>query len=130
MLPEKLSTNLTSLNFNEDRSALIIEMVIGDDGSLQDSDIYRVLVRNQARFAYNGVAAWLEGNGMVPEAIAAVHGLEENLRLQDRAAQRLKAFRHVHGALSLETIEAKPVFDGDEIRKLEVEKKNRAKDHY
>ncbi len=32
------------------------------------------------------------------------------------------------GPLSFETIEAKPIFDGDEIRDLEVEKKNRAKD--
>ena len=40
----------------------------------------------------------------------------------------MKNFRHVHGALSLETIEARPIFDGDQIRDLEVEKKNRAKD--
>src|SRR5271157_3111187 len=39
MLPEKLSTNLTSLNFDEDRLTLVVEMVIGGDGSLQDSDI-------------------------------------------------------------------------------------------
>ena len=64
----------------------------------------------------------------MPEAIAAVNGLDENLRMQDRAAQSMKNFRHVHGALSFETIEAKPIFDGDEIRELEVEKKNRAKD--
>ncbi len=128
MLPEKLSTDLTSLNFNEDRLAIVVEMVIGADGSLQDSDIYRARVRNHAKLAYNSVAAWLEGNGTVPEAIAAVNGLDENLRMQDRAAQSMKNFRHVHGALSLETIEARPIFDGDEIRDLEVEKKNRAKD--
>jgi VacB/RNase II family 3'-5' exoribonuclease len=128
MLPEKLSTNLTSLNFNEDRLSIVVEMVIGADGSLQDSDIYRARVRNHAKLAYNSVAAWLEGNGVVPEAMAAVNGLDENLRLQDRVAQSMKNFRHIHGALSLETIEARPIFDGDEIRDLEVEKKNRAKD--
>jgi ribonuclease R len=128
MLPEKLSTNLTSLNFNEDRLSIVVEMVIGADGSLQDSDIYRARVRNHAKLAYNSVAAWLEGNGVVPEAMAAVNGLDENLRLQDRVAQSMKNFRHIHGALSLETIEARPIFDGDQIRDLEVEKKNRAKD--
>ena len=128
MLPEKLSTNLTSLNFNEDRLAIVIEMVVGPDGSLMDSDIYRAHVRNHAKLAYNSVAAWLEGNGIVPEALAAIEGLQENLRLQDRTAQRMKDLRHVHGALSFETIEAKPVFEGDELRALEVEKKNRAKD--
>ena len=127
MLPEKLSTNLTSLNFNEDRLALVIEMVLGADGSLQASDIYRARVRNHAQLAYNSVAAWLDG-GSIPEAITSVTGLAENLRLQDKAAQSMRNFRHVHGALSLETIEARPIFDGDQIRDLEVENKNRATD--
>jgi exoribonuclease-2 len=39
MLPEKLSTNFTSLNYNEDRPAIVIEMVVGSDGSLKTSDI-------------------------------------------------------------------------------------------
>ena len=128
MLPEKLSTGLTSLNLNEERLSVVVEMVIGADGSLQGSDIYRARVRNHAKLAYNSLAAWLEGNGAAPEGIAAVNGLTENLRVQDRIAQSLKNLRHVHGALSLETIEAKPVFDGDRIRALEVEQKNRAKE--
>ena len=121
MLPERLSTDLTSLNFDEERLAVVVEMVIGVDGSLQGSDIYRARVRNHAKLAYNSVAAWLEGNGAVPEGIAAVAGLAENVRMQDRAAQSLKNLRHAQGALSLETIEAKPVFDGDQIRDLAVE---------
>jgi len=128
MLPEKLSTDLTSLNINEDRLSIVIEMVIDADGSLHDADIYRADVRNHAKLAYNSVAAWLEGSGIAPAAVAAVNGLAENLRMQDRAAQGMKNFRHIHGALSFETIEAKPVFYGDEIRDLEVEKRNRAKD--
>ena len=128
MLPEKLSNDLTSLNFDEERLAVVVEMVIGADGSVQGSDIYRARVRNHAKLAYNSVAAWLEGDGAVPEGIAAVDGLAENLRVQDRTAQSLKNLRHVQGALSLETIEAKPIFDGDQIRDLEVEEKNRAKE--
>jgi ribonuclease R len=128
MLPEKLSTDLTSLNLNADRLSVVIEMVIGPDGSLQDSHIYRARVRNHAKLAYNSVAAWLEGKGPVPEAVAAVMALDENLRTQDRAAQSLRNFRHVQGALSLETIKAKPVFDGDQLRDLEGEYKNRATD--
>jgi len=128
MLPEKLSTDLTSLNFAEERLAVVVEMTISADGSLQSSDIYRARVRNQAKLAYNSVAAWLDGRGPIPDGIAAVNGLAENLRVQDQIAQSLKNLRHVHGALSLETIEAKPVFDGDQIRDLEVEEKNRAKE--
>ena len=127
MLPEKLSTDLTSLNVNEDRLSIVIEMVLGADGALQASDLYRARVRNHAQLAYNSVAAWLDG-GSPPEAITAVKGLAENLRLQDKVAQNMRNFRHIHGALSLETIEAKPIFDGEQIRDLEVDYKNRATD--
>jgi len=128
MLPEKLSTDITSLNFESDRLAIIIEMVLAGDGSLQSSDIYGAIVRNRAKLAYNSVAAWLGGNGPMPQGIDTIKGLDENLRLQDRVAQKLKALRHLRGALDIETIEARPVFDGDEIKDLEAEKKNRAKE--
>jgi VacB/RNase II family 3'-5' exoribonuclease len=128
MLPEEVSTGITSLNLDEERLALVIEMVIAADGSLMDSDIYHAWVRNHAKLAYNSLAAWLEGNSVIPEAVAAVNRLDKNLRLQDKAAQRMKHLRHTHGALTLETIEAKPVFDGDQIRTLEIEQKNRAKE--
>ncbi len=128
MLPEQLSTDLTSLNLEKDRLSIVVEMGIGADGSLQNSDVYQARVHNHAKLAYNSVAAWLENKGTIPEAIAAVKGLAENLQLQDRVAQSMKNLRHIHGALSLETIEAKPVFDGDQIQSLEIEQKNRAKE--
>jgi exoribonuclease-2 len=128
MLPEKLSTDITSLNFESDRLAIVIEMLIAEDGSLKSSDIYRAMVRNRAKLAYNSVAGWLDGSGPMPQVINTVNGLDENLRLQDRIARKLKSLRHEHGALDLETIEAHPVFDGDEIKDLAVEKRNAAKD--
>jgi exoribonuclease-2 len=128
MIPEKLSTDITSLNFESDRLAIVVEMVIAGDGSLQICGIYRATVRNHAKLAYNSVAAWLEGSGPMPQVIGTVSGLDENLRLQDRTARVLKSLRHQHGALDLETIEARPVFDGEEIKGLEAEKRNCAKD--
>ena len=128
MLPEKLSTDLTSLNFEADRLSVVVDMVVGPDGSVLDSGIYQARVRNRAKLAYSGVGAWLEGKGPVPTAIAAVPALDENLRAQDKAAQSLRNLRHVHGALSLETIKAKPIFEGDELRDFKVEAKNRATD--
>jgi exoribonuclease-2 len=127
MLPEKLSTDLTSLNHEADRQAIVIEMVLEGDGALRSSDVYGASVRSRAKLAYNGVAAWLEGTGPMPAGISTVGGLEENLRLQDRLAQALKALRHRHGALELETIEARPVFQGDQLMDLEAETGNRAK---
>jgi exoribonuclease-2 len=128
MLPEQLSTDLTSLNFNQDRLAMVVEMSIGANGSLEASEIYRAQVRNQAKLAYSSLAAWLDKNGNPPEDITNVPGLAENLRLQNRVAQSLKSFRNHQGALSLETIEAKAVFDGDQIRALEIDEKNCAKE--
>ena len=128
MLPERVSTDITSLNLNQDRLSIVIEMVVRADGTLQESHIYRAWVCNQAKLAYNSVSVWLGNKGAIPEGIVAVKGLAENLRLQDQAAQSLKNLRHIHGALSLETIKAKPIFDGAQIHALEIEEKNRAKE--
>ena len=127
MLPERLSTDLTSLNENEDRLALVIEFVTRADGTLESSDVYRATVRNRAKLAYNSVAAWLDGAGPEPEHARAVPGIAEQLRLQDRAAQQLRKQRFSHGALSLETLEARPVFEHGDITDLVPEGPNRAK---
>ena len=66
MLPEKLSTDLTSLSDHANRPAIVIEMLIGPEGKLLGSDIYAATVRNQAKLAYNSTAAWLEGRGPAP----------------------------------------------------------------
>jgi ribonuclease R len=127
MLPEKLSTGLTSLNSGEQRLAFIVSMDVGPDGSIEAEEVYRALVYNRAKLAYNSVAAWLVGPGEEPSAITAVAGMAENLRQQDRVAQAMKKHRHRRGALSLETIEGRAVFDGDTVSGIEVEEKNRAK---
>ena len=127
MLPERLSTDLTSLNAGVDRRAMVVEITVNEAGSSSGSSIYPALVRNHAKLAYNGVGAWLEGKGAAPPAIAAVPGLDENLRLQDRIAQQLKADRHLHGALELETLEVRAQFDGDSVSRLVSEPPNRAK---
>ncbi|WP_094602775.1 Ribonuclease R [Sporomusa silvacetica DSM 10669] len=128
MLPEKLSYDLTSLNYEVDRLAIVIEIVITDNGTILSSDIYRAIVRNRAKLTYNSVAAWLDGNGPIPQAIAVVPGLADNIRLQYQVAQKLKALRHMHGALDFETIEARPIFDTDEIKDFEVQKRNSARE--
>ena len=127
MLSEKLSTDLTSLNQDVDRLAVVIEMTVGADGSIGDGGLSRAVVRNRAQLAYNAVAAWLDG-GPTPPRVAAVPGLDAQLRLQDRVAQALKTARHALGALSLETLEARPVFSDGRLEDLHVEERNRAKD--
>src|SRR2546427_9911527 len=103
-------------------------MVVAPNGAITGSNVYRAVVLNRAKLAYNGVAAWLEGRGPVPQRLAAVVGLDEQLRLQDRVAQAMKNLRHQHGALSLETLEARAVFDGDVLADLVPDEQNRAKE--
>ena len=112
MLPEKLSTDLTSLAASQDRLAIVVEFVVKQDGSLGDSAVYRATVRNRAKLAYDSVAAWLAGAAAAPAPIGAVAGMDQQLRIQDQAAQSLKKLRQAHGALGLDSIEARAVFDG------------------
>jgi exoribonuclease II len=127
MLPERLSTDLTSLADDQDRLSIVVEMTIGVDGSLGASDVYRAAVHNRAKLAYSSVGAWLEGKGELPAAAARVPGMDAQLRIQDRVAQKLRERRHEQGALELETIEPRAVFDGDEVVDLKVEAINRAR---
>jgi len=128
MLPEKLSTDLTSLNEDADRLAIGIEIAVGLDGAAGDGRVFRALVRNRAKLAYNNTAAWLEGASPAPAKVAATSGLDDQLRTQDGIAQQLRQVRHERGALSLETIEARPVFADGELADLRAEEKNRAKE--
>src|SRR6202795_254656 len=128
MLPEKLSTDLTSLGEGQERLSIVMEMMIATDGTVTASDLYRAVVLNRAKLAYNGVAAWLEGTAPAPPKLAAVPGLDEQLRVQDRAAQALKKVRHAHGALQLETLQVRAVFDSGALADLLPDEKNRAKE--
>jgi exoribonuclease-2 len=128
MLHPRLSTDLTSLGEDEERPAVVVEMVVRRDGSLGATDVYRATVLNHAKLAYDSVARWLEGDGPPPGRVATVAGLDAQLRLQDGVAQSLRTVRCEHGALGLETIEPRAVFDGDELTDLRVDQKNRARE--
>ena len=127
MLPEELSTDLTSLNEDQDRIAVVTDMVFEKSGSLASSDLYQAHVRNHAKLAYRSLAAWLDGQGAAPRRLLEIPGLEENLRLQDGVARQLVDLRRQVGALSLETTEAKAVFEGDGLSDIQLDQRNRAK---
>ena len=127
MLPEKLSTNLTSLNEDADRVAFVIDMVVESDGELSSSAVSRAAVRNQAKLAYDAVGAALEGKAAMPGRAASPE-LTRQLQIQDAVAQKLRALRYERGALELETIEPRALFDGDRVVDLKVERKNRARE--
>ena len=126
MLPERLSTDLTSLNPGVDRLAIVVELVVRA-GAVIRSDVYGARVRNKAKLAYNGVGAWLSSDGSLPEAASAVAGMDAQLELQDRIAQALRRDRITHGALEFQTSEVRAEFDGERLAALKPEVPNRAK---
>jgi exoribonuclease-2 len=125
MLPERLSTGLTSLHEGEDRLAVVVEMRVDEDGSVPEATLFRAAVHNHARLTYDRVAAWLEGHGPLPDRAKKVAG---QLRLQDQAAERLRQRRHERGALRFETVRTRPVVENGRVRALEEDRKNRAKE--
>jgi VacB/RNase II family 3'-5' exoribonuclease len=128
MLPERLSTNVTSLAQDEERLCLVIEMTIEASGMLGASSIYRARVRNRAKLAYRSVAEWLQGNGPAPSRVVAVAGLEDQLRLQDTLAQTLKRSRQSKGALEFDTAENRAVYQEGVLIDLQPDPKNRAQE--
>ncbi|MGI6368914.1 MAG: RNB domain-containing ribonuclease [Anaerolineae bacterium] len=128
MLPERLSTDITSLNPDVDRLAMVISYDVAPDGSLGATGCQAAWVRNHAKLAYNALGAWLEGRGDPPAAMMAVPGLAENIRQQDETAQRLRALRVAHGALQFQTIEGEILFEGDRVSGIAARGRNRATD--
>ena len=127
MLPERLSTNLTSLAQDQDRLCVVAEMTVNADGTLGQSRIYRALVRNRAKLAYRSVAAWLQGAG-APPPLAAVAGLDKQLRMQDDIAQALKHQRQSKGALEFDTAENRAVYEAGVLVDLQPDPRNRAQE--
>ena len=128
MLPEQLSTDLTSLVEGAERLVVVVDLTVDAAGDVTDTRVYRALIVNRAKLTYDGVGLWLAGAAPAPEELAAIPGLEEQIRLQDDVALRLRSRRHERGALDLETIEARPVTSGGKVVDLEVTRKSRARE--
>jgi exoribonuclease-2 len=128
MLPERLSTDITSLADQQDRLSIVVEFIVASDGTVGASNIYGATVRNRAKLAYNSVGAWLAGEGPLPAAAASVPGMDQQLKMQDSVAQALNKRRDEQGALEFQTIEVEAVFDGDTLNDVKAKESNRAKD--
>ncbi len=126
MLPEALSTGLTSLNEASDRLAIVTDFTVAPDGTISSGTVYRALVRNQAQLTYNGVGPWLEGTAPAPAKVVASPALQAQLKLQDEAARLLLDERHRMGALSLDRAEAEAVLSDGHVTGINTRQKNRA----
>jgi len=126
MLPEQLSTDMTSLNENQDRAAVVMEFVVAADGTVSAHSVYRAMVRNKAQLTYNAVGAWLEGTAAAPPKVAASAELQAQLKLQDEAAGELRKNRDNLGALSFDRIEPEPVIRNGNVTEITARHSNRA----
>jgi exoribonuclease-2 len=128
MLPDALSTDLTSLRDAQDRLSIVIELRVLDSGEVKSHDIYPAWLHNRAKLAYSSTGAWLEGHGPVPPAIAAVAGMEAQLHLQQEISEHLRSLRKQHGALTFGSVEATPVVQNGEVTGLTVNQHTVAED--
>lgn len=128
MLPERLSTDLTSLNEGVDRLAVVVQFAVGPDGDISDASVYHAVVHNHAKLSYDVVGLWLAGEGPPPPEFASMPELEEQVRLQDEAAQRLRDARALAGALDFESVEASPVVVDGQVVDIAVTQRTRARD--
>jgi VacB/RNase II family 3'-5' exoribonuclease len=126
MLPNELSTDLTSLNESQDRAAIVTEFVVDREGNLRQGNIYRALVHNRAQLAYSKVGPWLEGKAGPDPKVAASPELQAQLRLQDEAARAIRAGRIRQGALEFNRIEADPVVIDGQVHEIKTAQHNRA----
>ena len=127
MLPEKLSTNLTSLNPDEDRLAIVVEMVIDNEGFVTSPHVYRAKVRNKAQLPYDAISDWIDGKIPPPEALAKVKGMAEQLQIQDKTAQIIRKRRRAQGSLELEIFEPKAIFEGEKVVGIVQQVQNRGR---
>lgn len=127
MLPAELSTDRTSLLPQQDRFVIVVDLLLATDGTVRETILYRGLIRNHVRLDYAAVGAWLEAGVALPASVAEIPGLLEQLRWHDEAATRLYALRQQNGALDFETIEARPVIEGERVVDLAITRKNRAR---
>lgn len=129
MLPEQLSTDMTSLVGGADRSSIVTEVVVTSDGTVKSTDVYPALLHNYAKLSYEAVGAWLDNTAPIPPEVANVPKMDAQIRLQFEAAQHLRALRKDHGALELETIQASPVINNNgQVTELSVVERNSARD--
>ena len=126
MLPNELSTGITSLLENQDRLAVVTEFTVSNDGDIGDHSVYGALVRNQAQLHYSDIGPWLDGSGSPTPKVAASADLQQQLKMQDRVAVALNKNRFAHGALNIDNPETRPVLVGDQITDIKTEAKNRA----
>ena len=107
MLPRELSNGICSLNPNEDRYALSVEMKISKSGEVLESKIFKSVIKSKIQMTYNKVYNILVNN-------IVAEGYEphvETLKLMEKLALILVDKKSKMGAIDFDMPEAKIILD-------------------
>lgn len=127
MIPEELSTDITSLNEGVDRLAVVADMIVKENGDVPQSTFYRAIVHNHAKLSYDDVGDWFDNDGPIPDEIRGKDKLIEQLRIQRKAAERLHKYRQAKGALEFESIESQAVVENGQVKDIRSIRPNSAR---
>ena len=141
MLPKRLSNNLCSLNPNEEKLALSVEIVLNSFGEVEKSRIFESVIKSCARLTYkqvqqvldentnlglkkvfgpDDVKKFLDGNGIDKS-------VENMLKEMELLSQKISILREQAGALDLDLPET--YFEIQDNKILDVRKRERTSSH-
>ncbi len=106
MLPPALSEQLCSLQAGELRAAMVAELRVAEDGSIQQLHLHEASIRSQAKLSYTQVAQFITGEEA--DISAELHGPLLHLH---NCAQALANWRKTHCLIMEDRPDYKLVFD-------------------
>lgn len=111
MLPKELSNGVCSLNPNEDKLTLSVDMTITADGKVIDYTIFESIIRNHYRMTYTDVSNILEFPDENKELLDKYNDILPMLKVMEELSLLLRRKREVRGAIDFEFPETKIITD-------------------
>ena len=125
MLPKELSNGICSLNPNEDRYALSVDILLDENVNILKSKVYKSVIKSKKQMTYDNVYKVIE-LGEIPQGYES---FVDTLNLMKELALKLIAKRHNEGAIDFDVPETKIILDENdkvlEVKPYEVTIANR-----
>lgn len=109
MLPKELSNGACSLNPNEDKLALSVEMIINKEGKVTDYEIFESIIKSHYRMVYSDVSDMLENND--EELCKKYESILEMLKYMEELSLILRNKRYERGSIDFDFPESKILTD-------------------
>lgn len=109
MLPKELSNGVCSLNPNEDKLTLSVEMKINGKGNVVDYKIFESIIKNHYRMTYTDVSNILENED--EELKEKYKEIVPMLKAMEELSLLLRKKREIRGAIDFDFPETKIIYD-------------------